>query len=104
MRLIRLLKKDLAKEVSSWVDKNLISIEQAQSICRLYDVDYDAIQSHTTGYRLLISLAYLFIGLAVITLLGANWDEIPRGLRMAALLAMTIGTHGLAFKFYFEWQ
>lgn len=100
MRLIRLLKKDLAKEISTWVDKDLISADQAQSICRLYDVDYDSIQSSSTGYRLLISLGYLFIGLAVITLLGANWDEIPRGLRMAGLLAVTVGTHGLALKFY----
>jgi uncharacterized membrane protein len=98
MRLIRLLKKDLAKEASSWVDQNLISTEQAQSICRLYDIDYDSIQSYSTGYRLLVSLGYLFIGLAVITLLGANWDEIPRELRMAGLLTVTIGAHGLAFR------
>ena len=100
MRLIRLLKRDLAKEISTWVDKDLISADQAQSICRLYDVDYDSIQSHSTGYRLLVSLGYLFIGLAVITLLGANWDEIPRGLRMAGLLAITVGTHGLALRLY----
>ena len=101
MRLIRLLKKDLATEISTWVDKDLISVEQAQSICRLYDVDYDSIRNRSTGYRLLVSLGYLFIGLAVITLLGANWDEIPRGLRMAGLLAITVGAHGLAFKSYF---
>ncbi len=100
MRLIRLLKRDLAKEVSTWVDEDLISTDQARSICRLYDVDYDSIQSHSTGYRLLVSLGYLFIGLAVITLLGANWDEIPRGLRMAGLLAITMGAHGLALKSY----
>lgn len=100
MRLIRLLKKDLAKEISTWVDKELISADQAESICRLYDVDYDSIQSRSTGYRLLVSLGYLFIGLAVITLLGANWDEIPRALRMAGLLTLTVGTHGFALKFY----
>jgi len=100
MRLIRLLKKDLAKEASTWVEKDLISTEQAQSICRLYDVDYDSIQSRSAGYRLLVSLGYLFIGLAVITLLGANWDEIPRGLRMAGLLTITLGTHGLALRCY----
>ncbi len=100
MRLIRLLKRDLAREVSSWVDRDLISAEQARSICRLYDVDYDSIGSHSTGYRLLVSLGYLFIGLAVITLLGANWDQIPRGLRMGGLLAVTLGTHGLALRSY----
>lgn len=100
MRLIRLLKNDLAKEISGWVEKDLISAEQARSICRLYDVDYDSIQNYSLGYRLLIGLGYLFIGLAVITLLGANWDEIPRALRMGGLLLLTLMTHGLAFKSY----
>lgn len=101
MRLIRLLKRDLAKEISTWVDEDLITADQARSICSLYAVDYDSIQRHSTGYRLLVSLGYLFVGLAVITLLGANWDEIPRGLRMAGLLAITVGTHGLALRLYF---
>jgi len=100
LRLIRLLKKDLAKEISTWVRKDLLSVEQARSICRLYDVDYDTIQNRAAGYGLLISLGYLFIGLSVITLLGANWDEIPRGLRLAGLLALTAGTHGLALRLY----
>lgn len=101
MRLIRLFKNDLAKEISGWVEKDLISADQARSICGQYDVDYDSIQNHSLGYRLLIGLGYLFIGLAVITLLGANWDEIPRALRMAGLLLLTLATHGLAFKSYF---
>ena len=100
MRLIRLLKKDLAKEISTWVDKNLISADQARSICQLYDVDYNSIQSSSTGYRLLVSLGYLFIGLALITLISANWDQIPRWLRMSSLLAVTMGTHGLALRSY----
>ena len=98
MRLIRLLKKDLAQEISSWVDRDLISADQAESICKLYGVDYRSIQSLSTGYNLLVSLGYLFVGLAVITLLGANWDDIPRGLRMTGLLALTVGTHGLALR------
>ncbi len=100
MRLIRLLKKDLAREIAGWVDQDLISTDQAQSICRLYGVDYQSLQGLSMGYNLLVSLGYLFIGLAVITLLGANWDEIPRGLRMAGLLALTLATHGLAMRAY----
>jgi|TARA_B110001469_G_scaffold8155_1_gene8137 uncharacterized membrane protein len=100
MRLIRLLKNDLAKETATWVDKDLISLDQARSICSEYDVDYDSSESYSAGYRLLVALGYLFIGLAVITLLGANWDEIPRGVRMAGLMAITLGTHSLGFRSY----
>lgn len=100
MRLIRLFKKDLASECSHWVEQNLISEDQARAICQTYDIDYDASHSKASGYKVLISLGYLFIGLALITLLGANWDEIPRALRMGSLLLLTVGTHGIAFRFH----
>ena len=100
MRLIRLLKNDLAKEISEWVKGNVISESQAIQICERYDIDYHQISNRSFGYNVLVSLGYLFIGLAIITLLGANWDEIPRGLRMAGLIAVTMGTHALAIKKY----
>ena len=98
MRLIRLLKRDLATEVSTWVEREIISLEQARTICRLYEVDYDEIRSRSTGYRVLVVLGFLFIGLALITVIGANWDAIPRGARMGGLLALTAGTHLLALR------
>ncbi len=100
MRLIRLLKKDLAREISTWVDQGLISVDQAQLICRLYGVDYTTIRARSTAYSLLVVLGCVFIGLALITVIGANWDTIPRGLRMTSLLALTVGTHGLALRLY----
>jgi len=45
MRLIRLLKKDLAMEAADWVDKDLISADQARGICKAYDVDFDSVQN-----------------------------------------------------------
>ena len=98
MRLIRLLKKDLATEISTWVDRELITVDQARSICRLYGVDYDEIRSRATAYRVLVVLGFLFIGLALITVIGANWDAIPRGVRMGGLLALTAGTHAVALR------
>ena len=98
MRLIRLLKKDLAREVSTWAEQELISADQAQAICNLYGIDYTRQQGLSTGYNMLVSLGYLFIGLAVITLLGANWDDIPRVLRMAGLLVLTLATHAFALR------
>ena len=98
MRLIRLLKKDLAMEISTWVDQGLISADQARAICRQYGVDYDEIRSRSTAHRVLAVLGFLFIGLALITVIGANWESIPRGVRMAGLLVLTAGTHGLAVR------
>lgn len=90
MRLIRLLKNDLAREARGWVNDNLITTEQAQQICARYGVDFLNPTSRSYGYYVLVGLGYLFIGLAVITLLGANWDDIPRMVRMLGLISITL--------------
>ncbi len=100
MRLIRLLKNDLGKEIAEWVESNVITESQAIQLCQRYDIDYHQISNRSFGYNVLVSLGYLFIGLAVITLLSANWEEIPRGIRMAGLIILTMATHVIAIKKY----
>ena len=100
MRLIRLLKHDLAREAADWVGDGVISESQAEAICRRYGVDFHRAKSRSFGYNVLVGLGYLFIGLAIITLLGANWDEIPRALRMGGLIALTVTTHWLGLRRY----
>ena len=98
MRLIRLLKNDIAKEAEEWVKDDIITEAQAVVICERYSVDYHQIKTNSFGYNTLIGLGYLFIGLSLITLLGANWDEIPRAIRMCGLIALTMATQGLAIS------
>lgn len=100
MRLTRLLKSDLARESTDWVAKDIITETQAEEICRQYGIDYHQNKDRSVGYTALIVLGYLFIALAVITLIGANWNEIPRGLRMAALVGMTLAVQSVALWKY----
>jgi uncharacterized membrane protein len=93
MRLIRLLKNDLREEIQGWVEKNIISLSQAEAISQQYGMDYHTRSQHSFGYHVLVVLGYLFIGLSIITLIGANWDEIPRALRMGVLIATTLTMH-----------
>ncbi|HIG40683.1 MAG: DUF2157 domain-containing protein [bacterium] len=96
MRLIRLLKSDLARETAEWVGDDVITVSQAEEICARYGADYHQASSRSLGYNVLVVFGYLFIGLAVITLLGANWDDIPRALRMGGLVVLTACTQGFA--------
>jgi uncharacterized membrane protein len=100
MRLIRLLKNDIAREAAEWVEESLISEAQAESVCERYDVDYHQVNNSSLGYNVLAGLGYLFIGLAVITILGANWDDIPRAVRMGGMIALTLLTQGFAIRKY----
>ncbi|MCP4720877.1 MAG: DUF2157 domain-containing protein [Desulfobacteraceae bacterium] len=95
MGLIRLLKNDLAREIRDWTAEDLISKNQAISICARYGIDFNNQDQKSRGYMILVSLGYLFLGLALITLMGANWESIPRGLRMGGLIVLTLGTNGL---------
>lgn len=100
MRLIRLFKNDLAKETADWVKQGIITQPQAEQICQQYRVDYHQAQNRSLGYSVLVGLGYLFVGLSLITLLGANWDEIPRLVRLWGLIALTLGTQTLAIRQY----
>ncbi|KAA3613356.1 MAG: DUF2157 domain-containing protein [Calditrichaeota bacterium] len=100
MRLIRLLKKDLAQETKTWVSNGIISKEQADAICSHYGIDIHDQNSPFYGYSVLITLAYLFLGMAVITLIGANWEDIPRAVRMLGLVGFTLGINLYGLKKY----
>ncbi|HCH32707.1 MAG TPA: DUF2157 domain-containing protein [Oceanospirillaceae bacterium] len=89
MRLIRLLKQDLAHEVEEWVQQDVIRADQAQAICARYGTSYPPSDRSSIGYRLLQLFGMLFLGLALIVLVGENWDAMPRGLRMGGLIALT---------------
>ena len=98
MRLIRLLKNDLAREAAEWVNEEVITLSQAEAICERYGADFSQANSRSLGYNILVALGFLFIGLAIITLLGANWDEIPRSLRMGGLIGLTLCTQAFAVQ------
>ncbi len=100
MRLIRLLKNDLARETEQWAEAGLISQSQAEAICARYGVDFHRIKNHSFGYRMLVGLGFVFIGLALITFISANWDQIPRAVRMWSLIALTMLVQGYAIRKY----
>lgn len=101
MRLLRLLKRDLHNEARGWVRDGIINESQAEGICNRYGIDYHDQTQHSFGYYVLIALGYLFIGLAVIVLIGENWEDIPRAVRMGSLIALTLVCNGIGLL---AWQ
>jgi len=96
MRLLRFLKRDLGKEISAWVDEGLISDQQGSAISARYGIDAQDDEGPTLAYRVLLGLGFALLGVAVIILLGHNWHEIPRGLRVTGLLLSTLLVNGYA--------
>jgi uncharacterized membrane protein len=93
MRLIRLLKHDLAREVANWHQQGIVDESQAEQICAQYGIDYHHQSSRSYGYYLLVGLGYLFLGLSILVVIGANWQDIPREARMIGLITLTLFTN-----------
>jgi uncharacterized membrane protein len=98
LNLLRLLKRELAAEARSWVDEQIVSEEQAGRILDRYGARLPDGTERSVGYIVLLSLAALFAGLSILVFVSANWDEIPRGVRMVTLVALTLAFHALGLK------
>jgi len=94
MALLRLFKGELVREARAWVEDELVSAEQAKQILARYGTGLDDRHHHSFGYAMLVGLAILSMGLALLLLVSHNWDELPRALRMGGLLALTLGLNG----------
>ncbi len=97
MRLVRLLKQDLANEVDEWLSEGIIDEAQQAKILERYGIVPGA--ESALSYQILMGLGILFVGLALITLIGANWEEIPRYLRTLGLVALTAATHLIGWQY-----
>lgn len=74
----------LAKELDRWQSDGIVDKETAIKIANLYDIDPDV---HSDKISFVLKLvAYLFFALAFFTLVGANWEEIPRLGRLTLVL------------------
>lgn len=74
----------LQTDFALWVEKGLVSREAADSMLQEYD---QRPQSFTIG-RVLMMLATLLIAAALVLLVAANWDGIPRELRSSMLIGL----------------
>jgi uncharacterized membrane protein len=95
VKLLRLLKRELSGEARNWVDEGLVSEQQASRMLDRYGARLPDGSERSVGYIVLLSLAAVFAGLSILVFVSANWDEIPRGVRMGALIALTLGFHAL---------
>ncbi len=101
MKLLRFLKRELAADAHEWVKDGIVSPKQAEQILARYGASYpEEGKNKDRGYLILMSLAALMIGLGVIVVIGANWDEIPRWIRMSLMFVIVAITNGAGlYKF-----
>lgn len=95
MRVMRLFKGELVREVRGWIDEGLIEPAQGEAILARYDRSLSEMEKPALGYRVLSALAVLCGGAALLLLLSHNWDELSRAGRMLGLIGFTALLNGM---------
>lgn len=86
--------KYLMQELQSWISEGIVDAETANKIASRYA--HAEMKSVAWSRIILGSIGALLVGLGVIALLAANWDDIPRAAR-ATLSFMPLATCVVAY-------
>ncbi|MDO5045810.1 DUF2157 domain-containing protein [Campylobacter sp.] len=88
-------KNFLAAELVKWKENGLVDSLTVERIAQNYGIDLNNV-SDKNGLVLKL-VAYLFFALSLITLIGANWEEIPREARLMIVVSVTAFVNLSAF-------
>lgn len=88
----------LAGELEVWKSQSIVSEEQSSKILDLYESSADlSDRKRSVLLSTLMGLAALMVGLAVLLLIGYNWEEIPRGGKLFLIFGTIASTYYGAF-------
>ncbi len=87
----------LWEESKRWVENDLISADQAERIRKLYPEPKGALPWGTIIFS---GIGAGIAGLGVILLLAYNWQHIPRGAKLAIILAALAGLHAGGIRIF----
>lgn len=80
-------KNFLASELVKWRESGLVDSLTAERIAQNYNIDLHNVSDKNS--LILKLVAYLFFALSLITLIGANWEEIPRSARLIIVVGVS---------------
>ncbi len=102
MQLLGLLRRELRSECRQWVEEGDISAEQGNRILARYGTSLDDGSDGSLAYKVLVGIALLFVGMALLLLVSANWEDIPRAVRMLGLIGTTLALNGMGIYQYLK--
>lgn len=82
------------RQLRAWQDAGLIDAEMAGRIR-----EWEAMHSRPLGLWAIIGLGALAIGLGIVSVVAANWDEIPGETRLAIHFGLMVGLAGLLWRY-----
>ena len=95
----------LAREIEQWQQEGVLRPDQARTLRARYGLVPR--ESYRTVHRsrivgILAVLGVVLVGVGVILLIGANWQDMPRWSRFALLLMATAGAYTAGYRMAFQ--
>ncbi|MGO9111553.1 MAG: DUF2157 domain-containing protein [Thermoguttaceae bacterium] len=88
----------LTEELAVWRKAEILGDDQATQIESLYETHGQSAQRRTSRAMFtLMGVAAFLVGLAVLLLIGYNWDGMPRPAKVATVFVVVLDTYGAAF-------
>ena len=90
----------LRREIDAWRQDGVVTAEQAQAILARYPEHAPGFEASRRRQALVVALSVLgavLIGLGVITFFAANWDEIPRAVKLGSLIVGVLLSYGSGY-------
>lgn len=96
--LSQLQRSWLLGEIKVWQARGLVQADQAEDILDLYEMPHDsAARQQSLAVFALRGIAVLFVGLAVLLIIGYNWQDLPAAAKLTILFGVLLIVHGAAF-------
>lgn len=89
----------LDQELTGWQSDQILSADQADQIRNRYEsADEINERKRSVAVQALFAMAAFLFGLAVLLLIGFNWDQLSRELKLVVVLSVVTVTHLAAFR------
>jgi uncharacterized membrane protein len=93
----------LQGELSAWTGLGILSEEQSRRILGLYPSPQELAMRHSgTVLATLSGLSALLVGLAVLLLVGYNWEALPPTVKLVLIFGTILATHALGMLLRFR--
>jgi len=88
----------LLGEMKVWQAQGFVQADQAENVLGLYEMPHEsAARQQSLALFALQGIAALFVGLAVLLVIGYNWQELPAAAKLIILFGALLIVHGAAF-------
>ncbi|NJL86941.1 MAG: DUF2157 domain-containing protein [Leptolyngbyaceae cyanobacterium SM1_1_3] len=93
-------RRELAREIEQWQQEGLLSPDQRHHLISRYQLDQLESSAQNRFTAILVGLGSILLGIGAITFVAANWQVIPRDLKLLLLITALVSVNAAGFELW----